>query len=180
METNSEAPRSVNHKKPSVSLRTMGIDDLAQVFHLGERLFTAEEVPNLYRTWDEYEVVGLFQTDSPFCLVADCEDKVVGFALGATVEKPRSAWKYGHLIWLGVEPDMQAHGVGKKLFLEMRDLMIEDGVRIMMVDTQADNDQAIRFFRKQGFGKPENHVYLALNISLLEARNHHHREPHSK
>ena len=41
----------------------MEVDDLAPVFHLGEKLFTASKVPNLYRTWDEFEVVGLFQSD---------------------------------------------------------------------------------------------------------------------
>ena len=68
-------------KKSTVVVRQMEIDDLADVFHLGEKIFTAREVPNLYRTWDEYEIITLFQSDSEFCLVAELDDKIVGFAL---------------------------------------------------------------------------------------------------
>ena len=44
------------------------IDDLAGVFHLGERLFQAEKVPNLYPTWnvpkDPFRIMGrLFYFD---------------------------------------------------------------------------------------------------------------------
>ena len=64
-------------KRAQVFIRTMEIDDLATVFHLGERLFTAREAPNLYRTWDEYEVINLFQADSEYCLVAESDDRIV-------------------------------------------------------------------------------------------------------
>lgn len=152
-------------KRSVVSIRKMEIDDLPAVFHLGERVFTAKTVPNLYRTWDEHEVVELFDTDREYCLVAESNDLLVGFTLGTTVEKSRSAWKYGLLIWLGVDPEYQARGVGRRLFNHFRDLMTRDGARILLVDTEADNTQALRFFKKLGFGKPEPHVYLSLNLA---------------
>jgi ribosomal protein S18 acetylase RimI-like enzyme len=152
-------------KKPNLTIREMDIDDLAAVFHLGEKLFTARQVPNLYRTWDEYEVLTLFQSDPEFCLVAEVDDKIVGFALGTTIEKSHSAWKYGHLVWLGVEPGLQRHGVAVKLFNQFRDLMLDDGVRMLLVDTEADNLPALHFFRRMGFGSPEEHIYLTLNLA---------------
>ncbi len=151
-------------KRTNVTIRHMEIDDLATVFHLGEKLFTAREVPNLYRTWDEFEVVTLFQGDSEFCLVAEMDDEIVGFALGTTVTKSHSAWKYGHLVWLGIDPEVQGHGVASKLFHRFRELMVEDGVRMMLVDSEADNLPALYFFRKMGFGSPQEHIYLALNL----------------
>ena len=99
----------------------MDIDDLATVFHMGEKLFTAHKVPNLYRTWDEFEVVDLYYSSPDFCLVAEHEEQVVGFALGTTIEKSHSAWKYGHLIWLGVDPSVQSKGVGEKLCAHMEE-----------------------------------------------------------
>ncbi len=123
-------------KRAQVFIRTMEIDDLATVFHLGERLFTAREAPNLYRTWDEYEVINLFQADSEYCLVAESDDRIVGFALGTTVTKSHSAWKYGYLVWLGIDPDFHAQGIAP----------------------------ALHFFRKMGFGHPQEHIYLALNL----------------
>ncbi len=151
-------------KRSNVTIRHMEIDDLATVFHLGEKVFTARDVPNLYRTWDEYEVVTLFQGDSEYCLVAEIDDEIVGFALGTTVSKTHSAWKYGHLIWLGVDPDIQGHGIASKLFHRFQDIMVEDGVRMLVVDSEADNLPALYFFRKMGFGSPQEHIYLALNL----------------
>jgi ribosomal protein S18 acetylase RimI-like enzyme len=135
------------------------------VFHLGEKLFTAREVPNLYRTWDEYEVVNLYQSDPEFCLVAVFDEEIVGFILGSTIEKTHSAWKYGHLIWLGTEPEFQRQGIAEKLFGHFQDLMLESGVRMLLTDTEAENLPALHFFRKLGFGQPQQHIYMTLNLS---------------
>ena len=161
-----DQPDNIEQKRrrPVVSLREMDIDDLAAVFHLGERLFTAREAPNLYRTWDEYEVISLFQSDAEFCLVAEDEDQIVGFALGTTVTKSHSAWKYGYLVWLGIDPAYHGHGIASKLFHRFRDLMLAAGARILLVDTEADNLPALYFFRKMGFVNPQEHIYLSLNL----------------
>jgi len=161
---NDQETSSGRRKSLNVNIRQMGIDDLPSVFHLGEKIFTAREVPNLYRTWDEYGVIDLFQGDPEFCLVAEWEEEVIGFALGTTVTKRRSAWKYGHLVWLGTDPKFQGCGIATKLFHDLRDLMLESGVRIIMADTEADNEPALKFFEKLGFGNPEEQVYLALNL----------------
>jgi ribosomal protein S18 acetylase RimI-like enzyme len=144
----------------------MEIDDFGPVFHLGEELFRSQEVPNLYRTWDEYELIQLYHGDSDFCLVAEDEttEHVVGFALGTTVTKNHSAWKYGHLVWLGVASSYQDQGVGERLFRVFRDRMVKDGVRILLADTEADNHGAIKFFNKLGFSNPQEHIYLSLNL----------------
>ncbi len=150
--------------KSAVVVRELEIDDIATVFHLGERLFTASEVPNLYRTWDEYEVVSLFQTDGNYCLVAELDDTIVGFCLGTIIEKNRSSWTYGYLLWLGVDPEYRGRGVAGKLFRHFRELVAEEGARIIMVDTEADNLPAIQFFQKMGFDQPQEHIYFSLNI----------------
>ena len=151
----------------------MEIDDVAPVFHLGERLFTASEVPNLFRTWDEYEVINFFQNDSESCLVAETGDDrtegIVGFVLGTTVTKNHSAWKYGYLVWLGVDPAFHETGVGSRLFKRFRDLMLAEGARMLLVDSEADNLPALHFFRKMGFGHPQEHIFLALNLDPHKA-----------
>ena len=151
-------------KRANITIREMEIDDISPVFHLGERLFT-RDVPNLYRNWDEYEVIGAYYDDPEYCIVADQAGEVVGFVLGTTIQKPRSAWKYGYLVWMGVAPDLHRQGVGERLFAKFVDVMLEEGVRMILMDTGADNTTALNFFIRQGFGKPENHVYLSLNLS---------------
>ena len=154
-----------SEQEEKLRIREMTIDDLSDVFHIGEEIFTAEYSPSLYRTWDEYEITTLFNSDNELCLVADLGDKIVGFALGTTVEKQHSAWKYGYLVWLGVRPGLQKMKGGEKLFKEIRRRMLTQGVRIIIIDTDADNEAAIRFFKKMGFGNIQEHVYMTLNLT---------------
>ena len=151
-----------------LEIREMEIDDLPAVFHLGEQIFTSETVPTLYRTWDEFEVTSLFNADPEFCLVAEVDDATVGFILGTTVTKTKSAWKYGYVVWLAVVPELQREGLGSRLFDKLAEKMIEDGVRIFMVDTEASNGPALRFFKKKGFGNPEEQIYLTLNVKSYQ------------
>jgi ribosomal protein S18 acetylase RimI-like enzyme len=36
---------------------------------------------------------------------------------------------------------------------------------MIIIDTDADNEAAIRFFQKQGFGNTQEHVYMTLNLT---------------
>lgn len=148
----------------NITIRQAEIDDLAAIFHLGEKVFTSQEFSNLYRTWDAYEVTTFFNQESENLIVADVDGFLAGFAIGTTIEKARSAWSYGHLVWLGVDPDHSRSGVGSLLFDRFKRLMKKQGVRMLMVDTQADNEPAIQFFRKKGFVNPTEHVYLTMQL----------------
>lgn len=161
---------SKTEENSEVEIREMTIDDLAGVFHLGEQLFTSDFSPSMYRTWDEYEITTLFNSDSELCLVAEWDEELVGFALGTTVEKQRSAWKYGYLVWIGVKPGLQKGGAGQKLFAEIRARMKSQGVRMIVIDTDAENEGGIRFFEKQGFDNIQQHVYMTLNLSKRRRR----------
>ncbi|MBS0012342.1 MAG: GNAT family N-acetyltransferase [Desulfobacterales bacterium] len=166
----SDSAQPAKTKKQAVKIREMTIDDLADVFHLGEQLFVARKAPNTYRAWDEYEVADLFYSDTEFCLVAEHENEIIGFALGTTVSKNRSAWKYGYLLWLGVLRQYQRSGIAERLFYRFKSIMLHDGVRILVVDTEADNRPAISFFEQQGFGNPQQHVYLTMNLDQERQR----------
>jgi ribosomal protein S18 acetylase RimI-like enzyme len=148
-----------------VVIREMELEDIPHVFALGEQLFTAELWPSLYRTWDEYEPVRLFAGDGDFCLVADQADKIVGFAMGSMIEKRKSAWSYGYLQWIGVDPEATRRGIASRLTNRMTELFIEAGARMMIIDTDAENENAIAFFKNHGFGNELEHVYMSKNLT---------------
>jgi ribosomal protein S18 acetylase RimI-like enzyme len=158
-------PETQSAGKENLHIRGMTIDDFPAVFHIGEEVFTAESFQSLYRTWDEYEITTYFNSDTELCLVAEAGGIILGFALGTTVTKHNSPWKYGYLVWVGVRRDIQQGGVGSGLFKEIKHRMKEQGVRMMIIDTSADNQPAIRFFQKQGFNDIQEHVYMSLNLS---------------
>lgn len=155
----------------SFTVREMEIGDLADVYRLGDKNFKAALWPMLYRSWDEYEVTTLFNTDGDYCLVAendeDCEpvDRIVGFVLGTVVSKPGSAWSYGYIMWLCSHTGWGREGVAGKLVDKLVERMIEeDGIRIIMADTDPDNVPAVKFFQKKGFDNQKEHLYLSSNL----------------
>jgi ribosomal protein S18 acetylase RimI-like enzyme len=156
--------------KQDIKIRTMEIDDIAQAFHLGERLFTHDESPNLYRTWDEYEVVEFFTSEPDLCLVAALGETIVGFVLATTIEKRKSAWKYGYLVWIGVDDKHQGRRIGSRLYREFLSIMEDERVRMLLVDIDAENEEGYRFFKKQGFHYPQEHIYLSLNLSARDRK----------
>ena len=143
----------------------MELEDLPGVYALGESVFTADKWPSLYRTWDEYEPVGLFHSDGEFCLVAESEGRLAGFALGSLIDKRNSSWSYGYLTWLAVNPELKRSGIASKLISAITDAFIRAGARMMIVDTDARNKAAIKLFRKHDFLHEDLHVYLSKNLT---------------
>ncbi len=165
----SSPTESESHQKDSSStviVRDMEIDDLAPVFHLGESLFTSDLYPYLYRTWEEWEIIGFYNTDPEYCLVAEIDEQLAGFILGTVISK--ASWNYGYIAWLGVSQECQRRGVAGKLFDKLVERMIDEGVRLMLVDTDPANTGAVKFFTDKGFGNIRQHIYLSLNLSKHE------------
>jgi ribosomal protein S18 acetylase RimI-like enzyme len=160
----SRSPRRKQVRLPSVEIREMELKDVPVVFELGQKLFTAEQWPTLYRSWDDHELAQLFSTEAETCLVGEAEGRVVGFALGRIMAKPRSSWRYGWLLWLGVERRFKRTGIATRLVNQLRGLFIERNARIMIVDTATTNHAALAFFRRNGFGQEIRHVYLSQNL----------------
>jgi ribosomal protein S18 acetylase RimI-like enzyme len=156
-------PEQITTSPISVMIRDMGIDDIAPIYHLGESLFTSDLYPYLYRTWDEWEVIGLYNTDSDYCLVAEVNGLIAGFILGTVISKP--PWIYGYIIWLGVDGQFQRQGIADMLVDKIVERMIEEGVRFMLVDTDPANIAAVKFFTRKGFSNPRKHVFLSMNLT---------------
>jgi ribosomal protein S18 acetylase RimI-like enzyme len=154
-----------NGKKTEVDIRQMEIDDLASVYHLGEELFNREEFPILYRTWDAFEVTDHFTSDQEYCMVAEADGRVVGFVLATTIEKEGTAWKkYGYLSWIGINDDFQRTGLGRRLYRRLEQELQRNGARMVIADTEAENDDALAFFDSLGFSISRRHVWLGKTL----------------
>jgi GNAT superfamily N-acetyltransferase len=142
-------PDNGTKHKIEVSIRAMEIDDVSAVYHLGEKLFTSDEFPILYRTWDPYEVTEYFTTESEYCLVAETEDdRIVGFVLANMVEKEGTAWKkYGYLTWIGVDEGFQRTNLGQRLYNKIEDTFQKK--------RRQDGDGGYRRGKPRGAGFPQ-------------------------
>lgn len=147
-----------------VKIRDMSINDMPEVYTIGNNVFTKKDYVFLYRTWEAYEITGLYTTDPELCIVAERDNAVIGFAIGSIIEKPKSAWTYGYLIWVGVQKGLQGANVGKKLYQEMERRTRKLGARMMIIDTEGSNVGAIKFFSKMGFKMGSKHVWMTKNL----------------
>ena len=91
------------NRKPKVTIRQMEIDDIPSVYHLGERVFTSEDLPILYRTWDPYEVTEYFSSDPDYCFIAEIYVCSSGLA-----EKPYGSISHRDLYERGGETNVRS------------------------------------------------------------------------
>lgn len=168
VEKESKLKKSIDKGTPpsrqQVKISPMVLADLTWAFDLGERVFTADRWLNLYRTWEEYELLSAYLGDGDYCLVATLNKKPLGFVLGTTIDKKGSSWKYGHLLWLAVEPEYSGRGIAGKLVERLTEIYLENEIDIIMVDTEKTNTPAISFFKRSGFSDQGEHVYMFKNI----------------
>jgi len=167
-------PSEHSRRRFKTNIREMEIDDISAVYHLGEKLFTSEDYPILYRTWDQFEVTDYFTSDPDYCLVAETErdGKIVGFAIGTTIEKEGTAWKkYGYLSWIGVDDSFQRTNLGFRLYRKLEQRWKRNGIRMVIADTDAENVPAIAFFKSIGFAESSQHVWLVKTIRRPNSEN---------
>lgn len=145
-----------------IKIREMRVEDIAEVYRLGQQLFHSMDFTTLYRTWDAREVTANFNQDPRLSLVAEAANrKIVGFALGTTYEQESGGWRYGHLLWMGVSPGWQRGRLGTQLYHEMERRMHRAGVRMVFIDVARSNAGAMKFFKRMGYGRPESEVWMS-------------------
>jgi len=152
------------------TIRRLGIDDLAPVFHLGEKMYTLQRNPNLYRMWDATQVVEYYASDPDGCFVAVLNEKIVGFLLSYVVDKHKSKRFYGYLEWLAIHPDHQGKGLASRLFDRFMKYMRSLDVPMLLVDVEASNDKALTFFMSKGFSRPTSQIYLTMDMEKKHDR----------
>ncbi len=126
----------------SVVIRPMTLDDVPQVFRIGDQLFADIEIL-IYGAWSLAEVVHHFTTWGALCFVAEEDGQVIGFALGADRYVSK---RMGHLDWIAVAPEHQRHGIGTKLTEAVYKAMGEQGLPFAVSDTKGADPEPIAFF----------------------------------
>ena len=144
----------------------MTLEDLSEVWHLGERIFTPSSLQFTYRTWNIDELLSLFNDDPELCLVAEDtrSNKIVGFAMGMIMKRPFSPWTYSYFVWAGVKKMKQRGGVGRRLYRELEKRFKDKGARIAIVDVESSNPAGTRFIKKLGFKEAQTYIWYSKNL----------------
>jgi ribosomal protein S18 acetylase RimI-like enzyme len=161
-----KSKKRVRKRKRQIEIRQMTLEDLSEVWHLSEKIFTPSSLQFTYRTWNINELLSYFYSDQELCLVAQNTNskKIVGFALGTILKRPLSPWTYGYFVWAGVQKMRQRGGVGRRLYKELEKRFKDKGARIVIVDVESTNQAGINYIKKLGFKEAQSYIWYSKNI----------------
>ena len=78
-----------------------------------------------------------------------------GYVFVKIIDRPENpfthAWKFLYIDQISVKPAYRGRGYGKALMQAVRKLAQEMGIETIALDTWSFNEQALAFFREQGF-----------------------------
>ena len=105
------APEETNMGRENIMIRKMVPEDVVQILEVDRKLVGKERSPS----WPQKVTRYLEMYYPPLCYVAQSDGKVVGFILGDI-----RGWEYavapsGWIDIMGVAPEFQGRGIGKKL-----------------------------------------------------------------
>lgn len=133
-----------------VIIRVARLEDVKSIHELIVELAIYEKAPNEVKVTVEELAADGFGSDPAYkCIVAEKDNKVVGFAL---YYMRYSTWK-GRCVYLEdflVKKELRGQGIGDLIFKEMLAICKNLNVRLMTWQVLDWNEPAIRFYNKYG------------------------------
>jgi ribosomal protein S18 acetylase RimI-like enzyme len=144
----------------SIHIRAMTSEDLDGIVEI-DRKVLGKSRPDYWR-----KRIELRNPRYPLsCLVAECENKVIGFIVGEV-----SGWEFGipeTIGWIntiGVDPDYQHQGVARKMSEEYIKNLKAIGVTIVYTLVNWSDWDLLKFFHAMGFTRGGEMINLELKI----------------
>jgi ribosomal protein S18 acetylase RimI-like enzyme len=144
----------------SIHIRAMTSEDLDGIAEI-DRKVLGKSRPDYWK-----ERIELRNPRYPLsCLVAECENKVIGFIVGEV-----SGWEFGipeTIGWIntiGVDPDYQHQGVARKMSEEYIKNLKAIGVTIVYTLVNWSDWDLLKFFHAMGFTRGGEMINLELKI----------------
>ncbi|WP_433655750.1 GNAT family N-acetyltransferase [Nocardia sp. CA-128927] len=131
----------------AVVIVPMGLGHLRQVLDLGHEVFDITAKP--YTSWSLTSVAEHLDSPDNACWVALDSDRVVGFVLGSMEFENRDDWAY--LEWIAVAPDMQGHGIARRLVDVCSEALFARGARRIVTDVEDRNVASTALMTRSGF-----------------------------
>ena len=145
-----------------VNVREAKIDDLGQLIKLRLQMINAcpdsflddygELTEWSFEDWGKW-FSRLTESQNSNLIVAEEDGKLVGI-IGCKGVKHKRAAHVATLVGIGVLPEYRHHGIGKQMLTEMLAWVKEQTkVERLQLTVYADNEIAIKFYKKLGFQK---------------------------
>ena len=145
------------------------LEDLKTIQNLNNQLFKLEKEnydSTLVSNWPLTNEGKLYFEDlinNHYVIVAILNDEIVGYLAGTINEKGSyEEIQYGEINNMLVKDECRGYGIGKKLINNFKDYCRENNIYNVKVETSAKNENAINFYKKNGF--EEFNITLTMGI----------------
>lgn len=97
--------------------------------------------------------IGLISNSKAICLIAEDNNKPVGYIAAAPKEFDWRLSKYLEIENMGVSPGYRSKGIGSRLIKKCMDIAKKRGYQRIYLTSYYDNKKAVAFYEKGGFKK---------------------------
>lgn len=101
--------------------------------------------------YPEEEMQSFLEMPSATTLVAEQEQRIVGFVIADRFHSRRSGRAMGRIITIDVLPEAQGKAIGDKLLSSAEKKLHADGCDYVSLEVAVDNMRALRFYKKHGY-----------------------------
>ena len=140
-----------------MNIRRATLKDLQRIQELNNELFELE-----LENFDKYLIKGwplssegkaYFENaiKNNFVIVAEIDNKVVGYLLGEESDIPYYDFKIAELCNMCIDSNYRRLGIGNALYKEFERFYKEQGITHFMVTASFKNENAKNFYKKMGF-----------------------------
>jgi diamine N-acetyltransferase len=142
-----------------ISIRKAAVEDLESILKLNKALFDYEEKFNSeYNLGWTYSEKGQnyfrkrIKDDSSIVLVAETGNRIVGYLLiFIDTHSIRKTNPIAEVENMFIDREYRKHGIGTELMKEAIKLIKEKGIKRIDVEVEAQNFEAIKFYKSIGF-----------------------------
>ncbi len=117
-----------------------GVDDIDAIMMVMDRAFD----PAFGEAWTRAQCLGFLIMPGATAYLVKQEEQVCGFALA------RHVFEESELLMIGVDPNWQNQGIGRKLLIAVTAWARECGAQKLFLEVRSDNN-AVQFYRNADF-----------------------------
>lgn len=134
--------------KNNVKIREMGAEDLEGILEI-ERVTKGDKRSATYAPVPDSCIGGEIGAS----VVAEVKDKIVGFVLGRVVGSPIELRNIAWIELIGIHPDYQRQGIGRKMVEAWKEHCRKKGIRKVHIMLNWRDWRMLSFFESLGFSR---------------------------
>ena len=143
-----------------MTIRQARKDEVKKLQYLNQEVFIDNQKydPDLIMDWaignqGKIYFTNLLTNSNAICLVAEAEDKLVGYIAAITKDFGYRKSKYLEIQNMGVIAEYRSKGIGSQLIQALSEWAKKHGFQKAYVNAYFSNNQAITFYKKNGFSE---------------------------